>query len=137
MPQAPCSVRTAGRNICLVIKRLLASAWALASPQEGWPRAYDNAVAELFFATIKRELISTTPCRSVVELRRAVINYIEGRHNTPQLHSSLSCLSPADWEALHRDNVSGGVTDTTNLSVKASNTKALHYSQASPALNYL
>jgi transposase InsO family protein len=39
--------------------------------------AYDNAVAESFFATIKRELITTRAWRSVTELRRADFNYIE------------------------------------------------------------
>jgi putative transposase len=65
--------------------------------------AYDNAVAESFFATIKRELISTRAWRSVTELRRAVFNYIEGWYNTRRLHSSLSYLSPAQWEAVHRN----------------------------------
>ena len=65
--------------------------------------AYDNAVAESFFATIKRELITTRTWRSVTELRRAVFNYIEGWYNTRRLHSSLSYLSPAQWEALHRN----------------------------------
>ena len=63
--------------------------------------AYDNAVAESFFATIKRELITTRPWRSVTELRRAVFNYIEGWYNTRRLHSSLCYLSPAQWEAQH------------------------------------
>jgi putative transposase len=64
--------------------------------------AYDNAVAESFFATIKRELITTRAWRSVTELRRADFNYIEGWYNTRRLHSSLSYLSPAQWEAAHR-----------------------------------
>jgi transposase InsO family protein len=64
--------------------------------------AYDNAVAESFFATIKRELITTRPWRSVTELRRAIFNYIEGWYNTRRLHSSLSYLSPAQWGAAHR-----------------------------------
>ena len=67
--------------------------------------AYDNAVAESFFATIKRELVTTRPWRSVVELRRAVFNYIEGWYNTRRLHSSLSYLSPAQWEAQHQNAV--------------------------------
>jgi putative transposase len=67
--------------------------------------AYDNAVAESFFATIKRELITTRPWRSVVELRRAVFNYIEGWFNTRRLHSSLGYLSPAQWEAQHQNAV--------------------------------
>jgi transposase InsO family protein len=67
--------------------------------------AYDNAVAESFFATIKRELIATRPWRSITELRRAIFNYIEGWYNTRRLHSSLSYLSPAQWEATHRGTV--------------------------------
>jgi transposase InsO family protein len=47
--------------------------------------AYDNAVAESFFATIKRELITTRPWRSVTELRRAIFNYIEGWYHTRRL----------------------------------------------------
>lgn len=61
-----------------------------------------NAVAESFFATIKRELITTRTWRSVTELRRAVFNYIEGWYNTRRLHSSLGYLSPAQWEAANR-----------------------------------
>jgi transposase InsO family protein len=64
--------------------------------------AYDNAVAESFFATIKRELITTRPWRSVTELRRAIFNYVEGWYNTRRLHSSLSYVGPARWEAAHR-----------------------------------
>ena len=69
--------------------------------------AYDNAVAESFFATIKRELITTRAWRSVAELRRAVFNYIEGWYNTRRLHSPLSYLSPAQWEAAHRSTEAG------------------------------
>jgi transposase InsO family protein len=39
--------------------------------------AHDNAVAESFFASIKRELITNRAWRSVTELRRAAFNYIE------------------------------------------------------------
>ena len=67
--------------------------------------AYDNAVAESFFATIKRELVSTRTWRSVAELRRAVFDYIEGWYNTRRLHSSLGYLSPSEWEAAHRNTV--------------------------------
>ena len=41
---------------------------------------------------------------------------MEGWYNTRRLHSSLSYLSPAQWEALHHP---GGIIDSTNLSVKA------------------
>jgi len=60
-----------------------------------------NAVAESFFATIKRELIDgrTWPARE--GLRRAVFDYIEGWYNTRRLHRSLGYLSPAACEAFH------------------------------------
>ena len=60
---------------------------------------WDNAVAESFFATIKRELIDTRAWPTREGLRRAVFEYIEGWYNTRRLHSSLNYLSPAQYEA--------------------------------------
>ena len=60
---------------------------------------FDNAVAESFFATIKRELIDRQAWPTIAGLRRAVFNYIEGWYNTRRLHSSLGYLSPAEYEA--------------------------------------
>jgi putative transposase len=42
-------------------------------------QCWDNAVAESFFATIKRELIDTRAWPRRTGLRRAVFEYIEGR----------------------------------------------------------
>jgi len=64
---------------------------------------WDNAVAESFFATIKRELIDTRAWPTRDGLRRAVFDYIEGWYNVRRLHSSLGYCSPAEWEALHRN----------------------------------
>ena len=60
---------------------------------------FDNAVAESFFATIKRELIETRPWPTRAGLTRAVFEWIEGWYNTRRLHSSLGYLSPAAYEA--------------------------------------
>jgi putative transposase len=60
---------------------------------------WDNAVAESFFATIKRELIDTRAWPTRAGLRRAVFDYIEGWYNTRRLHSSLGYRSPAEYEA--------------------------------------
>lgn len=60
---------------------------------------WDNAVAESFFATIKRELIDTRTWPTRAGLRRAVFEYIEGWYNTRRLHSTLGYLSPAQYEA--------------------------------------
>ena len=64
---------------------------------------WDNAVAESFFATIKRELIYTRPWPTRAGLHRAVFEYIEGWYNTRRLHSTLGYMSPAKYEALHRN----------------------------------
>ncbi len=61
---------------------------------------WDNAVAESFFATIKRELIDTRSWPTRTGLRRAIFEYIEGWYNTRRLHSALGYRSPAEYEAL-------------------------------------
>jgi transposase InsO family protein len=60
---------------------------------------WDNAVAESFFATIKRELIDTRAWPTRMQLQTAVFDYIEGWYNTRRLHSSLGYRSPAEYEA--------------------------------------
>ena len=64
---------------------------------------WDNAVAESFFATIKRELVDTRAWPTRAGLHRAVFDYIEGWYNVRRLHSSLDYCSPAEWEAVHRN----------------------------------
>ena len=60
--------------------------------------AYDNAVAESFFATIKKELVHRQPWPTRRELSAAVFEYIEGFYNRHRRHSTLGYLSPADYE---------------------------------------
>jgi transposase InsO family protein len=64
---------------------------------------WDNAVAESFFATIKRELIDTRSWPTRTGLHRAVFEYIEGWYNTRRLHSTLDYLSPVQYEMLHHN----------------------------------
>jgi transposase InsO family protein len=65
-----------------------------------------NAVAESFFATIKRELIDRRPWATIAGLRRAMFDWIEGWYNTRRLHSSLGYLIPARFEAVIHQNLS-------------------------------
>jgi len=64
---------------------------------------WDNAVAESFFATIKRELIDARSWPTRAGLHRAVFEYIEGWYNTRRLHSTLGYLSPAQYEMLQHN----------------------------------
>jgi putative transposase len=60
--------------------------------------AYDNAVAESFFATLKKELVHRQSWPIRRELTCEVFEYIEGFYNRTRRHSTLGYLSPADYE---------------------------------------
>ena len=62
--------------------------------------AYDNAVAETFFATLKKELVNRRSWPSRLELQSAVFEYIEAFYNRRRRHSTLGMLSPIDYEQL-------------------------------------
>ncbi|MEU1693091.1 IS3 family transposase [Streptomyces hirsutus] len=63
-------------------------------------QCWDNALAESFFATLKRELIGerSWPNRSAV--RTAIFEWIESWYNIRRLHSSLGYRSPAEYETI-------------------------------------
>jgi putative transposase len=61
---------------------------------------FDNAVAESFFATLKKELINRRTWPSKAELRTEVFDYIEVFYNRERRHSTLGQRSPADYEAM-------------------------------------
>lgn len=60
--------------------------------------AYDNAVAESFFATLKKELIHRQSWPTKRELIGEVFDYIETFYNHQRRHSTLGFLSPAAFE---------------------------------------
>ena len=62
-------------------------------------QCWDNALAESFFATIKRELLGTAAWPSRAVARTAIFDFIEGWYNLHRLHSTLGYRSPADYEA--------------------------------------
>lgn len=60
--------------------------------------AYDNAMAESFFATLECELLDRRKFRNQVEARMAVFEFIEGWYNPRRRHSALGYMSPAEFE---------------------------------------
>jgi putative transposase len=62
--------------------------------------AYDNAMAESFFATLECELLSRRRFRTQAEARVAVFRYIEGWYNPHRRHSALGQRSPITYERL-------------------------------------
>jgi len=59
---------------------------------------YDNAFAESFFATLKKELIYRNHYRTKAEAKKAIFEYIEVWYNRRRLHSSLGFKSPVQFE---------------------------------------
>lgn len=68
--------------------------------------AYDNAVAESFFATLETELVDRSSWMTRQPLKAVIFDYIEVFCNRRRRHSTLDYLSPLDferrWELAHR-----------------------------------
>ena len=64
----------------------------------------DNAVAESFWASLKRELVSRYRFATRAEARRAIVAWIN-HYNAVRLHSTLGNVPPIEWELryAHRD----------------------------------
>ena len=62
--------------------------------------AYDNAMAESFFATLECELIDRRVWKTQTEARLAVFTWIEAWYNPHRRHSSLGQMSPINFERM-------------------------------------
>jgi len=63
---------------------------------------YDNAVAESFFASYKKELVHTRPWPSLEAVRTATFEWVETYYNRTRRHSSLGYLTPDEYELGYR-----------------------------------
>jgi putative transposase len=63
--------------------------------------AYDNAMAESFFATLECELIDRRVFKSKAEARTALFAYIEGWYNPRRRHGSIGYVAPVEFERRH------------------------------------
>ena len=60
--------------------------------------AYDNALAEAFFATLETELLMRHSFATRKAARLALFDFIEAFYNSHRRHSALGYLSPAEFE---------------------------------------
>jgi transposase InsO family protein len=63
--------------------------------------AFDNAIAESFWASLKRECVQGRVFATRAEARRAVFRWINW-YNSARLHSSLDYTPPLSWEQQYR-----------------------------------
>jgi putative transposase len=59
---------------------------------------YDNAVAESFFKTLKKEEVYMSDYRTAAEARRHIQHFITQIYNPKRLHSSLGYVPPDEYE---------------------------------------
>lgn len=62
---------------------------------------YDNAKAESFFKTLKREEVELNQYRTFTEAEQNIGRFIEDVYNEKRLHSSLGYVPPVEFEAAH------------------------------------
>lgn len=63
--------------------------------------AYDNAMAESFFATLECELIARRVWETKAQAKTALFTWLEGWYNPRRLHSALGYRSPINFEEAH------------------------------------
>ena len=77
---------------------------SIAASMSGRGNCYDNAVMERFFLNLKMERVWQTHYANHQEAMKDVSQYIVGFYNSTRLHSSLSYLSPNQFEAKLTEN---------------------------------
>ena len=60
--------------------------------------AYDNAMAESFFASLECELINRYSWKTKIEARLKIFTWIEAWYNSRRRHSGIHYLSPNNYE---------------------------------------
>jgi len=73
---------------------------AISMSRKGNP--YDNAVAESFFKTLKKEEGYLSDYRTPEEAQRQIQRFIELVYNQKRLHSSLGYVPPAEYELQYK-----------------------------------
>jgi putative transposase len=84
------------------VERLLSVQAQISMSAVGNP--YDNAKAESFFKTLKREEVYLNQYQTFAEAEANIAQFIEDVYNTKRLHSSLGYVPPVEFEEAHFQN---------------------------------
>lgn len=66
---------------------------------------YDNAFAESFFSSLKKDFLYGRKFKTRMEARQAVVEYIELFYNSKRLYSTLGYKSPREYRKNYYDNL--------------------------------
>jgi putative transposase len=78
--------------------KLLADCYGIQLSMGRVANAYDNAVAESFFHTLKTELIYFQTYKNLEEAKMSIFQYVYGFYNQTRRHSTLNYVSPNQFE---------------------------------------
>jgi putative transposase len=81
------------------VERLLSIGAQVSMSAKGNP--YDNAKAESFFKTLKREEVYLNQYQTFADAEGQIGGFIDDVYNQKRLHSSLGYLPPAEYESLY------------------------------------
>src|SRR5262245_39629531 len=84
------------------VERLLGIGAQVSMSAKGNP--YDNAKAESFFKTLKREEVYLNQYETFADAERHIGPFIDDVYNQKRLHSSLGYLPPVEYESLYIAN---------------------------------
>lgn len=82
--------------------RIMLRKWGIVPSMSRRGNCWDNAVAESFFGTLKRELTQHETYETRDAARAAITDYIENFYNSERSHSTLDYLSPIEYELKHQ-----------------------------------
>ena len=74
---------------------------------------WDNAVAESFFATLKKEYVYHSEFKTRAEAMLGIFDYIEAWYNNERIHTTLRGFSPNEFEALYSQKGTTGKKEIT------------------------
>lgn len=79
---------------------------------------WDNAVAESFFATLKKEYVYQTSFKTRAEAQLGIFDYIETWYNKERIHSYLNGDSPLEFEMKYwEQKATNGIMEQVSCSV--------------------
>jgi putative transposase len=82
--------------------REILNAYQMKQSMSSTGNCYDNAMAESFFATLKKGHVFSERFRTREEARRLIFEYLEVFYNRVRRHSSLGYKSPVAFEQSHQ-----------------------------------